>query len=118
MEFLHEEEKILHRQSRKRIAHLRDLHNIPSLDNEAYDKWSKIRLDRLLIDFLLRSGYGTSAKQLAELKDIQDLVDIDVFAQCWKIEESLRNGRTDECLAWCAENKIALKKQKVALTFS
>ena len=39
---------------------------------------------------------------------------MDVFVQCTKIEKSLREGRsTTECLAWCAENKLSLRKQKV-----
>lgn len=39
---------------------------------------------------------------------------MDVFVQCTKIEKSLREGKsTTECLAWCAENKQSLRKQKV-----
>ena len=39
---------------------------------------------------------------------------MDVFVQCAKIEKSLREGKsTTECLAWCAENKQSLRKQKV-----
>lgn len=71
LEGLHDEEKTLHEHSRKRIAHLQDLYSIPSLVDESYDKWSRTRLDRLLVDFLLRSGYGNSARQLAEEKGIQ-----------------------------------------------
>lgn len=71
LESLHEDEKTLHEHSRKRIAHLQDLYNIPSLVDEGYDRWSRTRLDRLLVDFLLRSGYGESARQLAEEKGIK-----------------------------------------------
>lgn len=117
MESLHEEEKKLHTQSRKRISHLEDMHNIATLDEDAYDRWSVTRLDRLLIDYLLRSGYGESARQLAEVRDVEDLVDIDVFRQCWRIEESLKNGSTAECLAWCVDNKVTLKKQNVCFSF-
>jgi len=56
MEDLHEEEKVLHQNSRKRIQHLQDLYEIPSLADVKYDEWSKIRLNRLLVDYLLRSG--------------------------------------------------------------
>ena len=132
LESLHEEEKSVLEQSKKRIAHLQDLYGIPSLVDEGYDRWSKIRLDRLLVDSLLRSGYGESAKMLAQEKQIevcqggvgcaggwligggtQSLVDVDVFLQCAKIEASLRKGSTTECLAWCAENKNTLRKNKV-----
>ena len=80
-----------------------------------YDNWAHTRLDRLLVDYLLRQGYTQSAKELAEEKGIEELVDVGVFEECGKIEKSLREGRTAECLAWCGENKQALKKIDVSL---
>jgi macrophage erythroblast attacher len=108
---LQEEEKTNHRQTRARISHLQDLHNIttPST-SQAYTTWSKTRLDRLLVDYLLRSGYSTSASALATQTNITDLVDISTFESCLTIEESLKHGKLQEALAWCAENKPALKK--------
>lgn len=113
METLHHEEKILHQHSRKRIQHLQDLYEIPSLSDVKYDQWSRIRLNRLLVDYLLRSGYGDSARALAKEKDIEELVDLDVFIQCHKIEESLRMRNTQECLAWCAEHRPMMRKISV-----
>ena len=118
MEGLHEEEKILHQNSRKRIQHLQDLYEIPSLVDVKYDEWSKIRLNRLLVDYLLRSGYGDSAKALAREKGIEELVDLDIFVQCHKIEESLRNRDTYECLKWFAEHKPMMKKMGVSNTLA
>jgi len=100
-------------QSKKRIAHLQDLYAIPNLADEGYDRWSRVRLDRLLVDALLRSGFGESARMLAKEKGIEDLVDVDVFVQCARIEASLRRGSTTECLAWCSENRNTLRKSKV-----
>ncbi|KAF3938670.1 hypothetical protein ABW19_dt0206195 [Dactylella cylindrospora] len=117
METLHEEEKAVHSQSRKRIIHLKDLYGMNSLLEEGYGKWSKVRQDRLLVDYLLRNGYSETAKKLAVEKDIGELVDVDVFLQCWSIEESLRRKSTGECLAWCQDNKNALKKIKSTLEF-
>ena len=113
LEALHSEEKAVMLQSNKRIAHLQDLYAIPSLVDETYDQWSRVRLDRLLADALLRNGFGESARMLAREKSIEDLVDVDVFVQCAKIEASLRRGSTTECLAWCVENKNTLRKNKV-----
>jgi len=101
-------------QSKKRIAHLQDLYTIPSLADEGYDQWSRVRLDRLLVDALLRSGFGESARMLAREKGIEDLVDVDVFVQCARIETSLKRGSTTECLAWCSENRNTLRKIKVS----
>jgi len=118
VEALHEEEKTLHGHTRKRIAHLQDLYNIPSLVDPAYETWSKTRLERLLVDLLLRNGFSATAEALAKDKGIEELVDVDVFVQCSNIERSLRDGHsTAECLAWCIENKTSLRKQKSTLEF-
>lgn len=110
LEALHNEEQTIHRSQRARVQHLQDLHEIPSLADVKYDEWSKIRLDRMLVDHLLRQGYTASAQQLAKEKGIEDLVDVGEFIECARIEDSLRQGESKECLAWCAENKQALKK--------
>lgn len=114
MESIHEEEKKLHQQSKKRIQHLADLYDIPSLADIKYDEWSKIRLDRLLADYLLRCGYENSARALAEEKGIEDLVDLEVFVECHAIEESLRTAKkTARCLKWCIEHRPMMKKVNV-----
>ncbi|KAI9837563.1 MAG: GID complex subunit containing RING finger motif [Sarea resinae] len=117
LEALHDEEKTIHEHSHKRIQHLQDLYEIPNLMDVKYDEWSKIRLNRLLVDYMLRSGYGESARALAREKHIEELVDVDVFVQCHRIEESLRRGRTQDCLLWCNENKQALRKNNSNLEF-
>ncbi|KAI9847803.1 MAG: GID complex subunit containing RING finger motif [Sclerophora amabilis] len=117
LESLHDEEKTIHKHSRKRIQHLQDLYEIPSLVDVKYDEWSRVRLNRLLVDYMLRSGYGESAKALAREKNIEELVDVEVFMQCNRIESSLKSMRTQECLAWCMENKQALKKVNSNLEF-
>jgi len=113
MQSLQEEEKKIQNQSRKRIQHLETLYKIPSLADVKYDQWSRVRLDRLLVDHMLRSGYSESAKQLASEREIEDLVDLGVFTQCQRVVESLRRGETKEALQWCGENKAALKKSQV-----
>lgn len=113
LEGLHEGDKVIQQHSKKRIQHLQDLYEIPSLVDVKYDEWSRIRVDRLLADYLLRSGYGESAKALAKEKGIEELVDTEVFMNCNRIRESLKQGRTIECLTWCADNKQGLKKLNV-----
>ena len=117
METVHEEQKVLNEQSKKRIQHLKSLYDIPSLTDVKYDEWSRIRLNRLLVDYLLRSGFGESAKALAQDKGIEDLVDLDVFVRCHKIEDSLRGGDTKEALAWCIEHKPMMRKTNVGRDF-
>ncbi|PTU17724.1 hypothetical protein P175DRAFT_0444810 [Aspergillus ochraceoroseus IBT 24754] len=117
MESLQQEEKNIHDQSRKRIQHLECLHQIPNLADVKYDQWSRVRLDRLVVDHMLRLGYTESAQQLARDKDIEDLVDLNVFVQCQRVAESLRRGETKDALQWCSENKAALKKSQYNLEF-
>ncbi|KAH8815637.1 macrophage erythroblast attacher protein-like protein [Xylogone sp. PMI_703] len=112
-----EEEKRLHAQSQSRLQHLGELYTMKSLDDVKYEQWSRTRLDRLLVDYLLRSGYKDSATALAKEKNIGDLVDVETFVQMGKIRESLLNGRITEALAWCNENKKELRRMESNLEF-
>jgi macrophage erythroblast attacher len=110
-----EEESKLQQQSQSRIRHLGELYGMQSLDDVKYEDWSRTRLDRLLVDYLLRNGYKESATELAKEKGIEDLVDVDTFVQMSRIREGLQNGRVTEALAWCQENKKELRKIEVRL---
>lgn len=113
LERLRADEKLYHQQMTARIEHLRDLYDIPSLADVKYEEWARIRLNRLLVDYLLRMGYAESAAALAKEKGIEDLVDIKTFEKALKVERSLRNRSTEEALKWCNEYKT-VKKQSVS----
>ena len=117
MESLHEEEQVLHEASRRRLSHLNDLYEMNSLADVKYDEWSAVRLDRLLVEYMVRQGYSESARALAREKGIEELVDLGVFDRCEKVRRSLRGGSLDECLAWCAEYKVVMKKTDTSLEF-
>lgn len=85
-----------------------------SLDDVKYEQWSRTRLDRLLVDYLLRNGYKDSAVALAKEKGIENLVDVEMFVQMSRIRESLLQGRVTEALAWCNENKKELRRMEVS----
>ena len=107
---LHVEEDTLHEHTSKRIRHIQDLFDIQSLNDVKYDEWSRTRLDRLTVDYLLRSGYSKTAETLVEAKGISHLIDLDVFTACHKIAKSLERGETKEALTWINENRTSLKK--------
>ncbi|KAK9451200.1 CTLH/CRA C-terminal to lish motif domain-containing protein [Limtongia smithiae] len=118
LEGLKKEEDSLMQKSRLRIAHLQELYAINSVDEAEYQAWNKIRLHRLLVDDLLRSGYFKTANALIDTNPgIRDLVEVDVLVECKRIEERLRDGSTAECLTWCQENRTHLKKVKSSLEF-
>lgn len=110
LENLHTEENSIHEHTSKRIKHLQDLFQIQSLSDVKYDEWSRTRLDRLVVDYLLRSGYSRTAASLAETKQISHLIDLDTFTSCHRIAASLGRGETKEALAWINENRNSLKK--------
>jgi macrophage erythroblast attacher len=110
-----DEEARLLRQTGSRIRLLAELDDIHTVDDVKYEAWSRARLDRLLVDYLLRHGYSGSAQALASAKDIHDLVDIETFIQMSKIQSSLRHGSVTEALVWCSENKKELRKMDVSI---
>lgn len=110
LEVLHAEEQALHDQSAKRIQHLEELYHIPSLVDVKYEQWSRTRLDRLTVDFLLRAGYSDTASSLATSKGIEHLIDLDTFTSCQKIADSIQKGDTTEALAWVRDNRESIKK--------
>jgi macrophage erythroblast attacher len=73
----------------------------------------KQRLDRMLVDYFLRSGYYNTAQFLANKSQIQDMTNIDIYLLEKEISDSLHNKDTTKCLAWCNDNKSKLKKINV-----
>ncbi|KAM7202121.1 CTLH/CRA C-terminal to LisH motif domain containing protein [Naviculisporaceae sp. PSN 640] len=112
-----EEEANIYRQVDARVAHLKELSTMHTVEDIKYEAWSRQRLDRLVVDYMLRHGYNESAVSLANERQMQDLVDIDTFVAMSKIRRSLENGSVTEALAWCSENKKALRNMGSNLEF-
>lgn len=107
------DETRLHQQAAARIAHLDELYTLESVEDVKYEVWSRKRLDRLLADYLLRRGYSESAKELAQQRGMENLVDVDTFAAMSRIRDALLKGSVNEALAWCTDNKKELRKMEV-----
>jgi macrophage erythroblast attacher len=97
-----------------RLEHLYALGSSPDVGTVA---WNELRLDRILVDHLLRSGYHTTALQLAQESDILHLVDIHIFQGARRVVEALQNHDCAAALQWCAEHQPRLKKIKSNLEF-
>ena len=80
-------------------------------------EWNTQRLDRILVDHLLRGGHHATAKKLAEESRIEDLVDTHIFVQAQRVVKALRAHDCREALSWCSENKSKLKRIKSNLEF-
>ncbi|KAG0250737.1 GID complex subunit containing RING finger motif [Mortierella polycephala] len=112
------EESLYSQKTKVRLQHLQDFTAISTLDSEDFARWSRVRLNRILIDSMLRDGFRETAMLLAKSEHIEDLVDIELFAQSAKVEQALMRQSCIECLQWCKENGSSLKKLKSTLEFS
>ncbi|KAI1085664.1 protein FYV10 [Whalleya microplaca] len=114
-----DEETRLHRHEEARVRHLAELYDMYSVDDVKYEAWSRTRLDRLMVDYLLRHAYNESARQLAQEKGIELLVDVETFEQMSRIRKSLLNRSVNEALAWCmaGDTKKELRKMDSNLEF-
>jgi len=86
-------------------------------DESKLNAWKKKRIDRLLVDHLLRDGYYGTAAKLTEQSNLEDLTNMDLFISSNRVEHSLLMGDTSKCLAWCHDNKSKLRKIKSTLEF-
>lgn len=92
---------------RARLSHLLAI-GLPRKD--ALLEWNRRRLDRLLVDHLLRRGYLTTALQLAQESGIQELVDSHIFVEAQKVVDALKAHDCGPALAWCSQHASKLKK--------
>ncbi|CAG8440833.1 2163_t:CDS:2 [Ambispora leptoticha] len=86
-----EEESMYVSRSRIRLEHLNELTKIPTANVEAYAQWSRTRLDRILVDYMLREGLSRTAEKLAK-EDInpKQYVDVELFSQSKRVEQALQ----------------------------
>ncbi|KAG9344036.1 hypothetical protein JZ751_012512 [Albula glossodonta] len=94
---------------KRRIEHLKE-HS--SDQPTAATTWKRKRMDRMMVEHLLRCGYYNTAVKLAQQSGIEDLVNIEMFLTAKEVEESLERQETATCLAWCHDNKSRLRKMK------
>jgi macrophage erythroblast attacher len=97
-----------------RLEHLRAL-GAPA--RGAAVAWNRPRLDRILVDHLLRSGCHASAEMLTSSARIAPLCDLHVFDGARRVADALRARDAAPALAWCGEQRGRLKKAKSALEF-
>ncbi|KZV67891.1 hypothetical protein PENSPDRAFT_676621 [Peniophora sp. CONT] len=100
-----------------RLQHIGIVENLELTEDPRYARWEETRLDRWLVDWLLRYGKEKTAIDIAQERGIESLVDIELFMEIKRIEDALRNHSCSGALAWCNENKAALRKAKSTLEF-
>ncbi|KAH7307051.1 hypothetical protein KP509_22G044000 [Ceratopteris richardii] len=98
----------------KRLNHLQVL-QFGGKEIEA--KWKQMHVDRILVDYMLKSDCFDAALKLAEGSDIQELVDVKIFLDAKRVIQGLRNRNCSEALAWCAENESKLDNSQDSFEF-
>ncbi|QRW02883.1 macrophage erythroblast attacher [Ceratobasidium sp. AG-Ba] len=102
---------------RQRLDHIAILEAATTTDQPDYIQWTNTRTDRWLVDWALRNSREETALTLAQEKGLEALVDTELFAEIRRVEDALRDQKCAVALAWCSENKAALKKMKNSLEF-
>jgi len=102
---------------RERLHHLATIETLPTASGPEFTRWADTRLDRWLVDWCLRHGKEKTARKITKEKDIETLVDIDLFTDIRRIETALARHSCTEALLWCNENKTVLRKNKSTLEF-
>ena len=91
---------------KRRVDHLMEVDTaVASGDDVALSEWKQKRLDRMLVEHLLRAGLYDTAVKLARDTKIEDLTNVELFLVSKEVEESLLRKETGRCLAWCHENR-------------
>lgn len=103
----------------------------------SYQQWSDVRLQRMITDWLLRRGYLDAADKFVTRNGIAPLTDLALFKELSAIRSSLiptspsagTSTTTPSAtpaspprtcalaLAWCMDNKVALRRIKSTLEF-
>lgn len=101
---------------KKRLDHLKGMFESP-YNELAISLWKRKRLERLLVDHLLRDGLYETAAKLTKHSNLENLTNMDLFMVARRVECSLQAGDTSKCLAWCHDNKSKLRKIRSTLEF-
>lgn len=97
-----------------RLLHLQEL---GKPETNGYINWNRKRVDRILVDYMLRRGYIKSAETLAFSKSLMDVTDIHIFREVVDVFEALHNHECGPALRWCEKHASRLNKHHSPLQF-
>ncbi|KAJ1650269.1 GID complex subunit containing RING finger motif, partial [Coemansia sp. RSA 25] len=113
-----QEEALLIQRSKQRAVDLNELSDFSSATQPEFQRWCHTRLERVLIDYMLRNGNVDTAKLILEKSNLEHFADSSLFALVMSTERELREQHSCRgALHWCAENRGALRKIESSLEF-
>ncbi|KAJ2786237.1 GID complex subunit containing RING finger motif [Coemansia javaensis] len=118
LETAHHEEAQLIQRSKQRAMDLSELEGFESAAQPEFQRWCRARLDRVLVDYMLRSGNVETARRLAAGSGQEHFADTALFELVMDTERELCERHSCQgALQWCAENRSALLKIQSPLEF-
>ncbi|KAJ1952971.1 GID complex subunit containing RING finger motif, partial [Linderina pennispora] len=79
LEVVKQEEALLIQRSKQRAMQLNELSTFTSSTQPEFERWCRTRLDRVLIDYMLRSGHTSTAQQLIDSNGLEHFADSSLF---------------------------------------
>ncbi|CAI7898395.1 unnamed protein product [Closterium sp. NIES-54] len=80
-------------------------------------EWKQQRLQRVLVDYLLREGHLETAGKMALELQLQEWVDSGVYESMLAISSALHQQDCAPALHWCSQHRSRLKRLKSDLEF-
>jgi macrophage erythroblast attacher len=84
---------------------------------DAHIEWNRQRIDRILVDYMLRFGYLDAAAKLVKQGSLANLTDLHVFEGAQIVLASLARHECAKALKWCSDNSARLRKARSRLEF-
>ena len=117
LKFLHSQEEKIFRAIQQRIQEFQDLQNLQGKfklgDKRPHADlyWQRL-LNRNLVEYLVRVGAGKSSEELEKVLDKTHSFEFEqkIIENNQQIYEQLCQGKVDDALAWCKENRSKLSR--------
>ncbi|KAL6779940.1 hypothetical protein ACKKBG_A14385 [Auxenochlorella protothecoides x Auxenochlorella symbiontica] len=101
------------------LARVRYLRRVGQPEAGRLIDWNRPRINRLVIDYLLRRGYRQSALHLIQTSGpgSEEVADGHIFQPIQSVIAGLEQHRCTEALAWCRVHEARLAKARSSLVF-
>lgn len=113
-----QEEAGLIQKSKHRALDLSELNKFTSTSQPEFQRWCRNRLDRVLVDYMLRNGNLETAQHVMDSHNLGHFADTSLFTLVMSLEQELREEHScQSTLQWCVDNRSSLRKIQSPLEF-
>lgn len=115
MKHLRDCEALFIKQTKSRLLFMNRLQGIRDMESADFLDWSRVRLNRLVADYMMANGYHGAAALLCKDPQLENLVDLGIYKRYQLIHDSILRQELKEVLSWCSEHRAILKKNNSTL---